>query len=474
MSFDRSRPGFALWGTPFYRPIPPMPSPPRVFPPAAYPQSLATTLYANAPLGTVVLVLDTNTLYISVPVGFGSVSGTGNDWSVLAVTSSAPTVPASGYTYTDQLSDASVFFATGNTSEEFYNVCEGSRIRQSGTIHSVSFFLFARPVVFTSCKLRIWRPSIASTGLGTMTLIGESDDLVAKIDAYLAAHSITNGVVHLPITPIPGVQAGDFPGVYYQGAVSATQPFGTRHPGAAENTTIYYVFAGAPIASGATIGSQAPGVAGWNMPIQVGMVPPTFVGSGDSIGVGSPTNDGFINPTATNLDVPQSWQGILAASRVWSHQNLALGGATMVVLAYRFARDVVGALPKYAMLEGGINDIVGNVSAVPSVIANYTTELAECLAAGVIPVVIGILPRTGNTTAEAQAVDAVNVWLRANLGAYNGIDATGAVTAAFGQFRPGGDPGNLWDMIPALTGDGTHPNLAGQTVFANAVSSVIP
>ena len=108
------------------------------------------------------------------------------------------------------------------------------------------------------------------------------------------------------------------------------------------------------------------------------------------------------------------------------------------------------------------------------VIANYTTQLADCLAAGIIPVVIGILPRTTNTTAQARGVDTVNAWLRSHLEAYNGINAIDAVTTAFGIFRAGGDVGTLWDMNASLTSDGTHPNLAGQTVEANAVLSVLP
>ena len=84
-----------------------------------------------------------------------------------------------------------------------------------------------------------------------------------------------------------------------------------------------------------------------------------------------------------------------------------------------------------------------------------------------------MLPCTAEFNAHMATRDVFNAAAEGALESYPAIIVD--ASAALGQFRAGGDPGNLWDLQPAYdTGDGVHLSAAGYGVLAAQVAAALP
>jgi lysophospholipase L1-like esterase len=149
--------------------------------------------------------------------------------------------------------------------------------------------------------------------------------------------------------------------------------------------------------------------------------------------------------------------------------NTAVGGNTTAQIRHRFDHDCLRYNPDIAIINGGTNDLRhGNVIQEDYIDA-WRSILDACSNNGVVAVVLGVVPCTALSNDRMRERDRWNAALKSLVESYNGFiycDADSYV----GQFRDGGDPGNLWDIQPDLDiGDGVHFMQAGYNLIALAL-----
>lgn len=155
--------------------------------------------------------------------------------------------------------------------------------------------------------------------------------------------------------------------------------------------------------------------------------------------------------------------------------NYGVSGTT----TWEIRAEVNGVLPglsipgQYVVLEGGINDIrIGTGGG--TFIDNWTNMINTVKTKGALPVLLLIAPATVLTTVQAQLADTYNEQLVALAAALGGVIVADPRTY-IGQFRVGGDLGNLWDLQVAYDhGDGLHWNHAGNVEVSQCVIDVLP
>jgi len=203
------------------------------------------------------------------------------------------------------------------------------------------------------------------------------------------------------------------------------------------------------------------------VPIHVYMQAPQVVFTGDSIPAGHPAHySGIENSTTWSLASSIEYQ--LSQLTSFTYQNMGIGSQTTTQIAARFTADVVNLKPRFAVIEGGVNDIGGGAITKATFLANWTTMLDACQTNSIIPVVVKILPWTNGTNGQMQTRDTWNADLVTLAQSYPTaiiVDTSSYI----GLFRAGGDVGNLWDIQPAYDADGVHPNAAGLGEVAQAI-----
>lgn len=343
--------------------------------------------------------------------------------------------------------------STGQTALDFVSVGHNYRMLQDGTVSKAGFYLPSTTGI-TALYVKVWRQQ------GTkFDLVGVSDNIVASIG--VGTNLITLG------TPISGVQAGDYVGLRLEyTSASAQNIFAST----VSNNVIYSVLNATPAtaqydwAAHTTTSSRGIIVTGY-------MSAPIFVAIGDSIVSGFSSARSYADGDATNLlTIIQSYPyalGLQLGGVV--NQNVGISGQSSTAIAARFAVDVVAKNPTLAIIEGGVNDILASVSNV-TIIANYTSMLNAALAAGIKPVVIGVLPFAGSggsTNAMLQQRDALNILLRALVtnATYNGVYVN---PDPMGTYFVTGDANNLWQLAYQGT-DATHPSPAGYIRLAQII-----
>ncbi len=331
---------------------------------------------------------------------------------------------------------------------DILNYSHAYRIRADGNITQAKFYV-ADLTNVDVVTIKIWRK--INTGL--YDLVGETENLLSQLTAGAA-----NTITFRPIA----VQEGDFPGLFISvTGASAYQFYGhTGITGAklyyttTEATTPDYAWESQTLATGSAVRLQLFGPA------------PHLVTIGDSIMAGGTTHTSFISGTdltALGTDIG----AIIGAVMGWVVQNMGMGSETTTDIAARITADLVNLYPRLAIINGGVNDFAGAGSQA-TFIANWTTILDACEAAGIISVVCKIMPWTNGTNTQMQTRDTWNaalVTLAANYADAIVVD----FDAALGQFRAGGDAGNLWDIADAYDADGVHPNPAGLSVAAQVI-----
>jgi lysophospholipase L1-like esterase len=202
------------------------------------------------------------------------------------------------------------------------------------------------------------------------------------------------------------------------------------------------------------------------------MTAPTIILIGDSQIAGHPLHYSFIETTnTTSLTVPIPYHlGVLTG---WSFQNMGIGSQTTTTIEARFNADVVALKPTRVVIEGGANDIPGNDKT--NFIAKWTSMLAAAQASSDIQRIFVLLmaPATADSNANHQTMDDWNASLVTLVASYSKARVVNA-SSYVGQFRVGGDAGNLWDIQAAYdSGDGVHFNSAGYTQIAQAIYDVL-
>lgn len=146
--------------------------------------------------------------------------------------------------------------------------------------------------------------------------------------------------------------------------------------------------------------------------------------------------------------------------------NKGISGNTTAQMLARFDADVVANNPIYAVIGGGINDINQGVTEAVY-LANLTAMFNKCVAASINILSFQIPPWTNADTTASTTRDAWNVSRAALVASYPTAKLVDEAPYT-GQFRAGGPVGNLWDIIPRFSGDGTHKNEAGYRQMARA------
>jgi len=340
-----------------------------------------------------------------------------------------------------------------NGYREFVTVGHAWRMQKSGIITQVKV---QGPSSLTGqgFYLRVWR---RRGGAGSLY-----DGISASPGANLIGQ-ITAGAVST-VTLSPGLPAaeGDYLGYRLDG--NAPDPGPWTAAGSVPSTTTYFTNNVTPGAIGFAWEAQF-ALAGDTLPIEVYMSAPTAVIIGDSIVSGFPNHVSFLETTeTTNLEVPISTYLMPTLPSVL---NAGISGNLTSDIVARFTTDCLAYNPRYAIIEGGTNDIATGVSSA-TILANWTTLLTAAQAAGVQAVILLILPRTALTNGQSQQRDSINASLTALAATYGAIVVN--ADSAVGLFRAGGDAGNHWDIQAAYGyGDGTHYNQAGHTKIAQTI-----
>ena len=120
----------------------------------------------------------------------------------------------------------------------------------------------------------------------------------------------------------------------------------------------------------------------------------------------------------------------------------------------------------YCMVLGGANDAAAGTGSATT-IANIQGILDDLVAAGIVPIVGTILPRTGiSLAAEQETITGTNAWLRGDF-------ATEYPTARLVDWNDEMNDGSETTPNAALFSDGIHPNATGATVMAGVLDDVL-
>ncbi len=218
------------------------------------------------------------------------------------------------------------------------------------------------------------------------------------------------------------------------------------------------------------------------------MDPPSLVYIGDSLIY---ENVAFTMPaslsggyglisTTIPYKVGQNLQRKRPALKPTIYQNMGIGGQITSQIASRFAVDVLAKHPQIAVIEGGTNDLISGTISKDQFLVNWKTMLDACAANGIKVMVLLIWPGDatdiyGNallTNEKMVMRDDWNAALTALSETYHNSRVVN-VDSFIGQYRPGGPPGNLWDLIPAYTSDHLHLTEAGYAQVARALSMAL-
>ena len=345
---------------------------------------------------------------------------------------------------------------TATSKRHFVNWEQQSRIRQKGLATKIDIYVDNTSAGnLTNFYFEIWRP------VGSVWKRIYSEDILSKL-----VGTVVNTVeLAQPVK----VEEGDLVGyslygtnaVYNLKAIQGTNTVATYFINDVDPTYNAYNWATAGTANN------------YYVPITVYGNSPDLITIGDSIIAGHPGNDSLIESLATWVNAfNQTISSNVANNFNWTYQNMGIGGQTSSQISARFNSDVVSYHPSIVLIEGGVNDIAQNSTDQNGYIANMKSMLDSCVAAGIIPVVLKILPWTAGTTVQNQTRDAWNVALTNLVATYPTailVDANSAV----GQFRSGGDSGNLWNIQPSYDADGIHYNANGYAKIAQVVAGAI-
>ncbi len=192
-----------------------------------------------------------------------------------------------------------------------------------------------------------------------------------------------------------------------------------------------------------------------------GSAPVVFIGDSIMAGAGAPVGG----------SIEQQFSSLTGATV----RNSGVSGNTTSQIAARFTTDVLNFHPQMVVIEGGVNDLASGSVSKETFLANWTTMLDAAQASSDITkiVVLKILPWTNGNNAALMKRDDWNASLTDLASRYSKAVVVDA-SAAVGQFRAGGTPGNLWDMQAAYKADNVHFNAQGHLKIAETIIAALP
>lgn len=332
-----------------------------------------------------------------------------------------------------------------------------ARIRSSADIKGVQFYTGGNAEAFNSLKIQIWR----EVSNNSFDMVAESEDLASSVVKGSVQYFNFN-------TPLTGIAVGD-----YVAICASTADIATLYAPTFSTGTLYYAAKTNPPQTGYAWKSQS-ALSNYLIPIEIYSTPPKYALIGDSIIAGHYGNYSFLEDNTTTSISSDIGYNLSALDSNATYQNMGIGGQTTSQIYSRFNSDIVGIKPQVLVLEGGVNDLAQSV-AKSTYISNLTNMLNAAQADSNIKTImlVKILPWTSGSTAQMQARDDWNnslVTLAASYSKAIVVDASSYV----GQFRAGGDAGNLWDIQTAYNADGVHFTSAGHQQIAQAIYDNLP
>lgn len=398
-----------------------------------------------------------NNVAVKTNLTVGSDLSVGSDVSVYALTASSAGAIAAPYS-TASYAAGNYGPTSGETSFEFLNSGKNYRIRQDGNVSSVRLSVGSVAGV-TGFYVKVWR----EVATGVFDLVSTSENLSSQLSA--------GSVNTLNFTPITAA-VGDYISVRVTYSSASAQIFRTVSP-SASGSTLYSVSNSNPSDSGFAWTSQT---SAGSLAVTVESYmdnAPVFVSIGDSIMAGNAQGASLIEPTGTFSRFGDIGY-LVSQATGWPYQNMGIGGNSMAQIAARISSDLIALNPRIALMEGGVNELINGTNAA-TVMVSWQAALDAVVAAGIRPVVIGVLPFRNSASAtdsELQQRDSLNALLRVAVEAVGGIYINPDETV--GSFYAGGDANNRWALSAiADSGDGLHLSRWGQVALAQQVASVL-
>jgi len=324
------------------------------------------------------------------------------------------------------------------------------RVRQKGYIRYIKLNVVSLPARLTSFYITIWRRSS-----------GIAFNIVDSINIlpYLQV-----GVNTIQLPKKLYAQDGDCIGWGYSSSSSGSNFLNLQSLSGGGAIGYYYNTA----ASHPADGTEFVGLSSLTqyLPIVAYMDAPAMVFIGDSKTSGYNSSISSYTQETTTLVRGQSFPDLVADSLALTFQNMGIGNTTITTTVQRFQKDVVEAKPKYVVIEIGVNSIALGIST-DSIMNDFRRMLGLCTTNSIKPIIVKILPWTNGSNAQNRRRDSINNLLVTEATNYNAILID--CSAEVGQFRSGGDVGNLWDIVPAYTSDGVHFTSLGYQVIASKI-----
>lgn len=237
--------------------------------------------------------------------------------------------------------------------------------------------------------------------------------------------------------------------------------------------SLYYAAADTILEStGVDFSTRFPNSLGYALSIKLLGRSPEAVIIGNSIAAGHPANYSGVEASIASYPDSAISGALFNLDTSWVVQNMATGSTTSSYLNTNFTNYVKNIYPKYTIIESGVNDIATSVPKA-TYINNMIQFMDSLQANSIIPIVIKIPPWSNGTNTQMQTRDdwmtdiSDSITSRYPEGFFIDVDT------ALGQFRSGGDPGNLWDGQSAYYADGVHPNGLGYIKIASIINTVV-
>jgi lysophospholipase L1-like esterase len=377
-----------------------------------------------------------------IGIGFGSAGRWSSYWN----TRNEDEVEIANYRPLATTSNINVEQSTGSG---FLNKNNLSKVRQNGTITKIQFYV-GTDVAFSYCYFQVWRYDGAN-----YNLVGERD--ITDLVTPLSTNTIT-----LP-SPI-SVNEGDMCAIWTKLASAAT---GTLQ----ELAAVTSLAAGSsrwksPLDKPSTGHTwDAETSATFMISLKAFGQAPGIVAIGDSIIAAHPAHYSCCENSLVWSPSSSIAGQLIALRPTLVIQNMGIGSQTTTQIAARFTADVVNLKPKYAIIQGGVNDISGGVITKATFLANYTAMLNVCSNTSIKPVVLKIIPWTDGDNTELASRDEWMTDLAALVATYTGAKFID-FDSILGEFRVGGAANNLWNIKAAYNADGVHLNASGYAAMA--------
>lgn len=332
----------------------------------------------------------------------------------------------------------------------YLNVAQRSKVRQTGTIYKARFYLHVNPPELSAFYIYVWRKA------GGVWSIVDSQNVYSQL--------VGAAINTVYFTPGLSAKEGDYIGYGHISSVIYSFTYATANSG----TGLYYTNShpGTTGVNWTTFSSVA-----YYVPIHVYMRSPQVIGIGNSIMAGHNLHWSYIEASGAD-SVRTTFMNKLAVNSNISIQNMGIGSQWTQHIQARFKSDVTDAKPKYAIIEGGVNDIANGGILTSTIVSNYKKMLDSCIVNSIKPIIILVIPWTAGSNSQNQRIDSLNYTLDTMVTNSYPTGYIVDVRAAIGEFRSGGDAGNLWNLKSWANADGVHVTDSANSIIASYIGRI--